>query len=104
MKLLEHQAKERLRSVGIECPRGRVARSPEEAAEAARQILGMEIRGYTVPSVLCEEALEIAREIYLGVTVDRDRRGMVVILSFAGGMEIEEVGRASCRERVFRVV
>ncbi|MGA2873007.1 MAG: ADP-forming succinate--CoA ligase subunit beta [Candidatus Dormibacteria bacterium] len=127
MKLLEHQAKERLRSVGIECPRGRVARSPEEAAaaarelgrvvikaqvpiggrgkaggvklvetpeeaaEAARQILGMEIRGYTVPSVLCEEALEIAREIYLGVTVDRDRRGMVVILSFAGGMEIEEV-------------
>jgi succinyl-CoA synthetase beta subunit len=127
VKLLEHQAKERLRSIGIECPTGRVARSPEEAAavarelgrvvikaqvpiggrgkaggvklvqtpeeaaEAARQILGMEIHGYSVPSVLCEEVLEIVKEIYLGVSVDRDRRCLVVILSFAGGMEIEAV-------------
>ena len=131
MKLLEHQAKERLRSVGIECPAGRVARSPEEAERAAQElgsvvvkaqvpiggrgkaggiklartpaearaaaaaILGMEIHGYRVPSVLCEEALEIARELYLGVTVDRDRRATVVILSFAGGMEIEEVAEHS---------
>lgn len=131
MKLLEHQAKERLRRAGIECPTGRVARSPQEAEQAARElgatvikaqvpiggrgkaggvklartpaeahqaaaaILGMEIHGYTVPSVLCEEALEIAKEIYLGVTVDRDRRCMVVILSFAGGIEIEEVAANS---------
>ncbi|HEY6537432.1 MAG TPA: ADP-forming succinate--CoA ligase subunit beta [Candidatus Dormibacteraeota bacterium] len=127
MKLLEHQAKERLRRVGIECPTGLLARSPQEAERAAGElgrvvvkaqvpvggrgkaggvklaltpaeahaaaaaILGMEIHGYTVPAVLCEEALEIAKEIYLGVTVDRDRQGMVVILSFAGGMEIEHV-------------
>jgi succinyl-CoA synthetase beta subunit len=131
VKLLEHQAKERLRRAGIECPTGRVARSPQEAEQAARElgatvikaqvpiggrgkaggvklartpaeahqaaaaILGMEIHGYTVPSVLCEEALEIAKEIYLGVTVDRDRRCMVVILSFAGGIEIEEVAANS---------
>ncbi len=131
MKLLEHQAKERLRSVGIECPTGRVARSPQGAQKAAQElgpvvikaqvpiggrgkaggvrlantpeeahdiaaaILGMEIHGYSVPSVLCEEALDIAKEIYLGVTVDRDRRSLVVILSFAGGMEIEEVAEHS---------
>jgi len=131
VKLLEHQAKERLRGVGIECPTGRVARSPQEAEKAAQElgpvvikaqvpiggrgkaggvklaktpaeahdaaaaILGMEIHGYSVASVLCEEALQIVKEIYLGVTVDRDRRSMVVILSFAGGMEIEEVAENS---------
>ncbi|MGH7611396.1 MAG: ADP-forming succinate--CoA ligase subunit beta [Candidatus Dormibacteria bacterium] len=131
MKLLEHQAKARLRQAGIECPTGRLARSPEEAERAATElgrvvvkaqvpiggrgkaggvrlaatpaearaaaqaILGMDLRGYVVPSVLCEEALDVAREIYLAVTLDRDRRTLAVILSFAGGMEIEEVARVS---------
>ncbi|MHB8393285.1 MAG: ADP-forming succinate--CoA ligase subunit beta [Candidatus Dormibacteria bacterium] len=131
MKLLEHQAKAQFRQVGIECPMGRIAHTPEQAAQAARelgrvvvkaqvpiggrgkaggvklagseeearraaeQILGMDIKGFTVPTVLCEEALEIARELYLGVALDRDRRSLVVMLSFAGGMEIEEVAETS---------
>ncbi len=131
MKLLEHQAKAQFRQAGIECPMGRLAHTPAEAAEAARefgrvvvkaqvpiggrgkaggvklagdeeearraaeQILGMDIRGFTVPAVLCEEALDIARELYLGVALDRDRRSLVVMLSFAGGMEIEEVAETS---------
>ena len=69
---------------------GQLAKTPAEAHDAAAAILGIEIHGYSVPSVLCEGALGIAKEIYLGVTVDRDRRSMVVILSLAGGMEIEE--------------
>jgi len=73
----------------------KLAQTPAEAHDAAAAILGMEIHGYSVPSVLVEEALEIAKEIYLGVTVDRDRRSQVVILSFAGGMEIEEVAENS---------
>jgi succinyl-CoA synthetase beta subunit len=73
----------------------KLARTPAEAHDAAAAILGMEIHGYSVPSVLVEEALQIAKEIYLGVTVDRDRRSQVVILSFAGGMEIEEVAEHS---------
>lgn len=73
----------------------KLARTPAEAREAASQILGMDIRGYTVPSVLCEEALDIARELYCGVALDRDRRCLVVMLSLAGGMEIEEVAETS---------
>jgi succinyl-CoA synthetase beta subunit len=131
VKLLEHQAKAQFRQVGIECPMGRLAHSPDQAAQAARelgrivikaqvpiggrgkaggvklaadeeearraaeQILGMDIRGFTVPAVLCEEALDIARELYLGVALDRDRRSLVVMLSFAGGMEIEEVAETA---------
>lgn len=138
MKLLEHQAKAQFRGEGIECPTGRLARrpedaekaarelgtvvvkaqvpiggrgkaggvklahTPEEAREAATKILGMEVRGYRVPSVLCEEALDIGQELYLGVTLDRDRRKLAVLLSFAGGMEIEEVA-AQTPEKIARL-
>jgi succinyl-CoA synthetase beta subunit len=51
----------------------------------------MEIKGYRVEEVWCESAIEIARELYLGLTLDRDRRNLVLILSAKGGMEIEEV-------------
>jgi succinyl-CoA synthetase beta subunit len=73
----------------------KLAAGEQEARQAAAQILGMEIRGFTVPAVLCEEALEISQELYLGVALDRDRRSLVVMLSFAGGMEIEEVAETS---------
>lgn len=69
----------------------KVARTPEEARGAAAGILAMEIGGYSVPALLCEQLLDIGQELYLGVTLDRDRRRLVVMLSFAGGMEIEEV-------------
>jgi succinyl-CoA synthetase beta subunit len=51
----------------------------------------MDIRGYPVRSVLCETGLDIEAELYLGITLDRDRRRLVIIFSAAGGMEIEQV-------------
>jgi succinyl-CoA synthetase beta subunit len=69
----------------------KVARTPADARAAGDAILGMDIRGYTVHEVWCEQAADVEREIYLGVTLDRDARRLVVILSAAGGMEIEEV-------------
>ena len=69
----------------------KLASTPSEARAAAEAILGMDIRGYRVRELWCEKAAQVEREIYLGVTLDRDARRMVVILSAAGGMDIEEV-------------
>ena len=68
-----------------------VVDSPDEARREAARILGMDIRGYPVRSVWCEAALDIAAELYLGITLDRDRQRLVVIFSAAGGMDIEQV-------------
>jgi succinyl-CoA synthetase beta subunit len=131
MKLLEYQAKEVLAALGISIPPGRVAHTPDEAAEAcaalgpvavkaqvpvggrgkvggiklastpeearraAEQIIGMDIKGFKVSLVYCEAALEIAREIYLGFTVDRDARANILMLSSKGGMDIEQVASES---------
>ena len=73
----------------------KLAKTPEEAREAARAIIGMDIKGYTVHEVWCEQAAEVEREIYLGVTLDRDARRLVIILSAAGGMDIEEVAETA---------
>ena len=73
----------------------KLAASPEEASAAGEAILGMDIRGYTVNEVWCEQAAEVEREIYLGVTLDRDARRLVIILSAAGGMDIEEVAETA---------
>jgi succinyl-CoA synthetase beta subunit len=68
-----------------------VVATPEEARREAARILAMDIHGYPVRSVWCETGLEIAHELYCGIALDRDRRRMVLILSAAGGMEIESV-------------
>lgn len=73
----------------------KLANTPEEAREAAYKIIGMDIKGFKVPLVYCESALEIAREIYLGFTVDRDARANILMLSAKGGMEIEQVAEES---------
>jgi succinyl-CoA synthetase beta subunit len=73
----------------------KVARTEDEARRAAEQIIGMDIKGFKVPLVYCEAALDIAREIYLGFTVDRDARANILILSAQGGMEIEQVAEES---------
>ena len=72
-----------------------VVDTPEEARREAARILAMDIRGYPVRSLWCETGLEIAQELYLGITLDRDRRRLVVILSAAGGMEIEQVAESA---------
>ena len=69
----------------------KLARTPMDAKRAAGEILGMTIKGYPVREVWCETAQEITRELYLGLTLDRDARKPVLILSAQGGMEIEEV-------------
>lgn len=79
----------------------KLARSPEHAAELAGQMLGMRLvtpqtgpEGRIVRRVLIEEGLQIVRELYLGVLVDRAAAMPVFMASAAGGMEIEEVARA----------
>jgi succinyl-CoA synthetase beta subunit len=73
----------------------KLARSEEEARRAAEQIIGMDIKGFKVPLVYCEAALDIAREVYVGFTVDRDARANVLLLSAKGGMDIEQVAEES---------
>ena len=69
----------------------KLARTPAEARAMAQDVLGMTIKGYQVQEVWCETLVEIARELYLGLTLDRDQRRLVLILSAQGGMEIEDV-------------
>ena len=73
----------------------KLARTPEEARAAAEQIIGMDIKGFRVPLVYCETALDIGEEVYLGFTVDRPERNNVLMLSSQGGMEIEQVAEES---------
>lgn len=135
MKLHEFQAKEVLAKYGVPVPRGRVARTPAEAAtiatelggkvvvkaqahtggrgkgggvklansadearHAAGEILGMQLvthqtgpAGLPVHSVLVEEQIDIARELYLSVAIDNSAGKPIMIASAAGGMDIEEV-------------
>jgi len=71
----------------------RLAKNPSEAEEMATLILGMEIKGLPVRKVLVDEAAQIEKEIYLGITNDRAARKPVMMASSAGGVEIEEVAR-----------
>lgn len=63
----------------------------EEAKQVASVILGMDIRGYTTKKVLLERRLEVDKELYLGITIDRSRGGMLLMTSPRGGMDIESV-------------
>ena len=80
----------------------RLAASPEEAAQAAEVVLGLEIKGFPIRQVLIEEAAEDFRELYLGLTLDRSARRLVMMASSEGGVEIEEVARRT-PEKVLRV-
>jgi len=71
----------------------RLAKNPDEAEELAAQILAMEIKGLPVRKVLVDEAAQIEKEIYLGITNDRTARKPVMMSSSAGGVEIEEIAR-----------
>src|SRR5436190_589010 len=73
----------------------KLANSPEEALEKAREILELTIKGHPVRKVLVAKAAEIARELYLSVVLDRATRQPLVMLSAEGGVEIEEVAKTS---------
>ena len=69
----------------------KLAQSPSEASEIAGRILGMEIKGHVVRQVLVVPAAEIASEAYVGIIMDRETQRPVVMVSSAGGVDIEEV-------------
>ncbi len=71
----------------------RLANTPEEARDHASAILGMQIKGHRVRSVLIDPAASIAQEIYLGITNDRAEARPVLMASAEGGVEIEEINR-----------
>ena len=138
MNFEEHAAKPLLGAAGIAVPRGRLARSAEEAlaaaaelggpvvikaqvptgkrgkaggirtadsaqeaAQAAQAILGMDIAGHRVESVLVEERAAIAAEYYAAVLNDAASKGPLVMFSSEGGMDVEEVA-ASMPDRLRR--
>jgi len=71
------------------------AENPDEAFNVASQILGMEIKGLVVKKVLVTECKNIASEAYVGVIVDRKSKKPVIMVSAAGGIDIEEVALAT---------
>jgi succinyl-CoA synthetase beta subunit len=86
----------------------KVARSVEEAKALAGKILGMTLvthqtgpQGKLVKRLLVEEALGIARELYLGIVIDREKECPVIMASTEGGMEIEKVA-AEHPELIFK--
>jgi succinyl-CoA synthetase beta subunit len=148
MKIHEYQAKEILRGFGVAVPRGKLAKTPEEAVSAARELLankpicvvkaqihaggrgkgggvklaktaeeageiarkmlGMQLvthqtgpQGQRVRKVYVEEGMDIARELYLGLTLDRAIARNTMMASSEGGVEIEEVA-ASHPEKILR--
>lgn len=121
MNLLEHQGKALFRRYGIAVPDGalwpalpavpgdlvvkaqiraggrgkaggiRFAQGAEEAGRAAAALLDGEIGGRRPEAVLVEERLDIAREHYAAIAIDRDRRCRAFILAAEGGVEIEDL-------------
>lgn len=69
----------------------RFADTPEEARQAAAELLGMELHGYRVETLLIEEKLNIEQELYVSLTIDGSAKAPVLIASAEGGMDIEEV-------------
>ena len=80
----------------------KVARDAAEAREHASRILGMTIKGLTVRRVLVVPAAEIASESYVGIIVDRATQRAVLMVSAAGGIDIEEVA-AKTPEKIHRL-
>jgi succinyl-CoA synthetase beta subunit len=138
LKIHEYQAKDILARYGIPIQPGRVAYTPEQAEEIARElggpvvikaqvyvggrgkaggiqfgdtpeqaraaaakVLGMDIKGLTVEKVLVVSKLEIKEEYYLGIILDRNSQAPVVMVSKAGGIDIEEVA-ATTPEKIIR--
>ncbi len=146
MKIHEYQAKEILKKFNVEVPKGKVAFTPEEAVEAAKEIggevwvikaqihaggrgkgggvklaksldevyeiakqmIGMRLvthqtgpEGKIVQRVLVEEGMNIEKELYVGITLDRSSSKNVVMVSTEGGVEIEKVA-AETPEKILK--
>jgi len=73
----------------------KLAKDPAEAEAKANAILGMSIKGLVVKRVVIARAVDIAREYYVGIVVDRATKRPVYMVSAAGGIDIEEVARTT---------
>jgi len=80
----------------------KLAKTPAEAEAHAKAILGMTIKGLTVHQVLIAPAADIASESYVGFIVDRESQRPVLMVSPAGGIDIEEVA-AKTPEKIHRL-
>jgi succinyl-CoA synthetase beta subunit len=80
----------------------KLARDPADARQRGSEILGMRIKDLLVKKVLVAPAAHIASESYLGIIVDRSSQSPVVMVSPAGGVDIEEVA-ATAPEKILRV-
>jgi succinyl-CoA synthetase beta subunit len=73
----------------------KLARNVEDAVSAAKQILGMDIKGCKVEKVLVADAVDITKEYYVGLINDRNTKTVTLMASSEGGVEIEEVAKVS---------
>ncbi|MEN6521059.1 MAG: ADP-forming succinate--CoA ligase subunit beta [Armatimonadota bacterium] len=80
----------------------KVAKDPSEAESIANAMLGSELKGLTIEKVLVEKAINIDQEYYLGITIDRNMQKNVVMVSAAGGVDIEEVA-ATTPEKITKM-
>lgn len=69
----------------------KLVKDEAEAKKAAEAILGMDIKGEKVEKVLVVPAADILKEYYVGLTLDRGRKSLTLMLSAAGGVDIEEL-------------
>jgi succinyl-CoA synthetase beta subunit len=69
----------------------KVTKSPDEAQAAAAQILGMDIKGHTVGTVMVAAGARIAEEYYFSILLDRANRSYLAMCSKEGGMDIEQL-------------
>ncbi|PIQ97998.1 MAG: ADP-forming succinate--CoA ligase subunit beta [Nitrospinae bacterium CG11_big_fil_rev_8_21_14_0_20_56_8] len=86
----------------------KLAKTPQDAEKHAGEILGMTLvtpqtgpEGRLVKKVLIEEGMQIAKELYLGILLDRQTSRVLIMASEAGGMEIEEVA-AKTPEKIIK--
>ncbi|HYB04973.1 MAG TPA: ADP-forming succinate--CoA ligase subunit beta [Nitrososphaerales archaeon] len=77
------------------------AKTPDEAFNVGKAMLGSIIKGIKVNSVLVVESEQAQKELYLGFTVDRANRAVTLISSSAGGVDLEELARTQ-PEKIFR--
>ena len=80
----------------------KLAKTPSEAALVAEEILQLTIAGEQVSSVLVVPAVDIVRELYLGIVVDRTSQSLLLVASSRGGVDIEEVA-AEDSDAIYRI-
>ncbi|MBS3735561.1 MAG: ADP-forming succinate--CoA ligase subunit beta [Candidatus Bipolaricaulota bacterium] len=80
----------------------KIVDSPEEAREVSKSLLGSELKGEEISRLLLVEPVNIDREFYTSVLLDRGTKGPIVIFSVEGGVDIEEVA-AETPEKIHKV-